>query len=265
MNNISVNKNGNNWTYNPTRYWPVYGSISFFAYAPHNAASLSASTPTGMPQFDYTTPSSIANQKDLLFSQPLLNLTKDGLTGDKKTNIHFSHALSCIDFTASVKVATSKPIKIQEIAITNIKNNATAKFSPATPPESGYITDWTFKNNASTADYSISIANGALQNIDFKNTLSSNTPIPAITSSTGYFMPIPQTVNDDAEIIITMTYGSDPLKTSIITKKLKDITPSLEIGKKYTLNIVSTVVDKVTITATVSPWKIANVDVPSFN
>lgn len=63
------------WTYAPVMYWPSTDKISFFAYAPHNAAGVtpSGNTVAGYPYLDYTVPTAEANQIDLLAAKPLMN------------------------------------------------------------------------------------------------------------------------------------------------------------------------------------------------
>ena len=57
---------GANWGYEPLKYWPATGKISFFAYAPHGTGTLSDNTTAGTPTLIYTVPDAVGEQIDLL-------------------------------------------------------------------------------------------------------------------------------------------------------------------------------------------------------
>lgn len=77
MYNQELKKEAAAWTYSPLKYWPnnENDKISFFAYAPRNAAgvTLCSNTNTGFPYLDYTVPTAEADQTDLLAATPLMN------------------------------------------------------------------------------------------------------------------------------------------------------------------------------------------------
>jgi hypothetical protein len=111
------------WYYTPLKYWPngqnstEYAAnttsadrISFFAYAPHIATnnngavsswvpatnqgitSITSNTQTGVPSVDFTVPSKVEEQIDLLWANPVLNATKQALSG--RVAFTFRHALA---------------------------------------------------------------------------------------------------------------------------------------------------------------------------
>ncbi|MBQ9399771.1 MAG: fimbrillin family protein [Bacteroidales bacterium] len=105
------------WYYTPIKYWPngqnstAYEAaatsadkISFFAYAPQIATvntvpatgqgitAMSANTANGAPTLNFTVPTKAEEQIDLLWANPVLNATKQALSG--RVAFTFKHALS---------------------------------------------------------------------------------------------------------------------------------------------------------------------------
>lgn len=107
------------WYYTPLKYWPngqnstEYAAnatsadkISFFAYAPHIASAdlgnvpaagegitnMSENDDAGVPSVDFTVPSKVEEQIDLLWANPVLNATKQALSG--RVAFTFRHALA---------------------------------------------------------------------------------------------------------------------------------------------------------------------------
>lgn len=107
------------WYYTPLKYWPngqnstEYAAagtsadkLSFFAYAPYIAETdvntipaagegitdLSANSDAGIPTIDFAVPSKVEEQIDLLWANPVLNVTKQALSG--RVAFTFKHALA---------------------------------------------------------------------------------------------------------------------------------------------------------------------------
>lgn len=102
---VKRNNASSPWTYSPVKYWPnnPTDKISFFAYAPYNAAgvTLSANTVAGFPYIDYTVAMAEADQTDLLAATPLMNQSYSS-NPDTPGNIKFTmqHALTKITIYA---------------------------------------------------------------------------------------------------------------------------------------------------------------------
>lgn len=99
------------WTYSPVKYWPnnPADKISFFAYAPYNAAGVTpcGNTVAGFPYLDYTVPTAEANQTDLLAATPLMNqsyantpVTPSDPTTQGKISFNMQHALTKVSIYA---------------------------------------------------------------------------------------------------------------------------------------------------------------------
>lgn len=139
------------WTYSPVKYWPnnEADKISFFAYAPYNAAGVtpSGNTVAGFPYLDYTVPTAEADQTDLLAATPLMNqsyASNPVTPGDPTTqgNISFNmqHALTKISIYA----------KSSDLSASKVVNSLSV-----TAPKSGRLTyktdgfDWSSSEDKS--------------------------------------------------------------------------------------------------------------------
>ena len=111
MYNVEITKTSG-WT--ATDYnWPGRGKkIRFFAYAPYGAegAVLSARQTAGAPTITYTTPSAVADQKDLVVAAPA---EMDGASApDKTAALTFRHALTAVRFTAGDDMMAGRITKV---------------------------------------------------------------------------------------------------------------------------------------------------------
>lgn len=119
------------WEYTPLKYWPngqnddtveagtITDKLSFFAYAPHIATvntvpaagqgitAISANTATGAPTLTFTVPSKAEEQIDLLWATPMLDQTKQTITGT--VNFTFRHALAKLNVQAQAVVDATAP------------------------------------------------------------------------------------------------------------------------------------------------------------
>ncbi|WP_417129831.1 fimbrillin family protein [Phocaeicola sp.] len=93
MNNREIRQSA---SYISNAYWPgAQQKVKFFAYAPYGSAAISLlGNMNGYPTFDYTTPSEIVNQEDVLVASTMEyagNFNKD-------VPLNFKHALTVIKF-----------------------------------------------------------------------------------------------------------------------------------------------------------------------
>lgn len=115
----TASKYPSEWYYTPLKYWPngqnatAYEAnatsadkLSFFAYAPHIASTdvntvpaadqgitaISGNAVAGVPVITFTVPSKAEEQIDLLWANPVLNATKQALSG--RVALTFKHALA---------------------------------------------------------------------------------------------------------------------------------------------------------------------------
>lgn len=263
MDNVKVRKSGSQWVYNPLMYWPVSGTVSFFAYAPFDVSDvnyLSVST-LGMPTYTYTQPNVVKSQRDLLLSYPMIDKTKSDVNANNKLPLKFRHALSSVVFKAYVMLAQTDPVKVTSITLQSLRNKKKASFIAVPINETyphGWQLSWSDVADYTDNNYDLSIANGCLYDTDIKN----NTAPINISTVDGQLMILPQIIDDTDKIIVMTTIGSET-KTKEIS--LKSIIPVFETGKRYTISIKIVSKVDVDIICTVAPWKINVIDVPEFN
>lgn len=100
MTNVELTKASGTWTYSPVKYWVAGKKYTFFGYAPYDA---SATVANGVLSF--TVPTTIADQKDLMYALPLADKTWNGTDETvPAVTFAFRHALSQVKF--SLKTAT---------------------------------------------------------------------------------------------------------------------------------------------------------------
>lgn len=196
MYNQPVTRTDNNtpWTYSPVKYWPnnEADKISFFAYAPHNAAGVtpSGNTVAGFPYLDYTVPTAEADQIDLLAATPLMNqsyASNPATPGDPTTqgNISFTmhHALTKISIYA----------KSSDLSAGKVVNSLSI-----TAPQSGKLT-----YNASGFDWSASSDKSNYTATQKDVTIATNTADENVLLGTFYL--IPDQENSSLNITYTLT------------------------------------------------------------
>ena len=99
--NVKVTCPSSAWEYKPLKYWLPKGHIDFLAYAPYvDKKELKNNTDnTALSCIDFDVPSTIAEQKDLLWA----NATNQTKT-DKIVKFTFNHALAKIGYTVKTNV-----------------------------------------------------------------------------------------------------------------------------------------------------------------
>lgn len=120
MNNILTEKPDFQTNY----YWPAAEQyINFFAYSPKAAGAIEASNDKKTLTFDYTVPSTVTAQHDLLVAS-----SKE--PGNKKAEapLEFCHALTAVQILISGEVQN---VEVNEIVFNGIYNQGTYTYSPA--------------------------------------------------------------------------------------------------------------------------------------
>lgn len=125
--NFEFRKNVSSWagwdgsSHSP-KYYPVSGTLDFFAYSPKcTAITAGRDGETGLT-FDYTLADNKTNQYDVLVSEIRSGVTKPDEATD--VAIKFKHALSLIDI--NVKKTGSAIIKVKSITLTGTNHAGTA-------------------------------------------------------------------------------------------------------------------------------------------
>lgn len=191
INNAKATASGGTYGFNPPYFWPgeTY-NMAFFAYAPYDEDGTIFQDKTGEPTLQYTVPTDITEQKDLLACW------QTGIAGNKRAtvNLRFSHLCTAVKF----KVGEGLENAITSISIKNVYGSGTYSVAEE---------KWT-----PTGD-----ANGTyILTIDPKNTSEGT----ELTEGENTFMMIPQTLPDGAEIEVKFTEdGQEQTLTASISDK----------------------------------------------
>lgn len=180
---------GPDWTHSTTFYWPISGSVQFFATSPQQSLTL----PKGYPAFTYSINDDIKLQEDLVAAS-VTNKNKE--SGD--IVLPFKHLLTQVNFT--IKGNTPDfTYKVSKIILKGVKKTGTFKFSDGTTS----VGEWTL--DAATADY----------------TYTPDSPVTVVTATDGtgeksfetsgnaLFMLMPQDLSG-GNIALDITYTAAP-------------------------------------------------------
>ena len=121
---------GTYWGGETPQYWPKNGDLTFVAYAPSSATGLSVDNTTDDEKLvlNYTVPTAIASQKDVLYSDWVKDKKASNQSGDNSFNktgidLPFHHALSAVQFILkAADDAAAAKIKIKGITLGELKN-----------------------------------------------------------------------------------------------------------------------------------------------
>ena len=118
--NQEAKKEGSNWFVAGNKTWPLDGSVSFYAYAPYNDASLSLQGNDAVVKnktIHYTANTvDLSKQPDLIVAKSESNAFTSS-TANKAIGLSFSHALTAITFSISADMipGTVKSIKVSGV------------------------------------------------------------------------------------------------------------------------------------------------------
>ena len=140
-----ASKSGNIW-YANTQAWPTDGTLSFYAYAPYQHASLSlqgSDDVTKNKTLRYVAPTSLGSQPDLIVAKSENN-SRTSSSANTAVQLKFSHALTAITFSVSADMI---PGTVKSITVKNVSGQGDYNISTGTWGSLG----------AASASYSISL------------------------------------------------------------------------------------------------------------
>ena len=193
-----VVKNGDVWTYSPTRFWPESGTIDFYSVSP---ASVNASISGSSQKIEnYTVSTNVDEQIDLLYA-----VNKDcskADNGQSGVQVNFRHALSQIVFKAK---SSNEAIVVDIKGVTLVKAKTTGTFTYPTKTTSPYddpeSTDYDTEINDGTSALSGTWGTWALESatddyaagVTEKKSIGS-TAVDLTTAGSGELLLLPQTL-----------------------------------------------------------------------
>lgn len=237
--NVKVTCPSSAWEYKPLKYWLPKGHIDFLAYAPHvDKKELKNNTDnTVLSCIDFDVPSTIAEQKDLLWANAT-NKTKT----DKTVTFNFKHALAKIGYTVKTNVVgTGTTITLNKIILAGTEDGT----SDAPFYTSGTI-DLSKANGASDlwtnqqGKQKFTWFDGTKQLTSTSAFNNSNISGNPANSDENYLFVIPQdfTGADKLYVVVeyTITYntGVEAIMKSTVSSQIKK---KFEQGKAYMINL----------------------------
>lgn len=223
--NEEATQNGNYWFTSSKETWPLDGSVSFYAYAPYNDASLSLQGSDDVVKnktIRYTANTDFSKQPDLIVAKNENNAFTSS-TANKAVGLSFSHALTAITFSIS---ADMTPGKVKSITVSGVYGQGDYDFSNA---------PWPPTSLANPSTYVITPKDPSVKAGESK----------ALTDKNSALMMIPQDLDANANAKVSMVFNDDS-KDKTVSFSLngtwdagKHITYVLSSSKITTLNMGS--------------------------
>lgn len=216
MNNNPLTYSGGSWTYSPTKYWPSTEqyTTTFYGYIPSQFTSIDDTKGTIVPEGVYTVPTEPTQQKDIIAARYIKN--------DRQTvNLTFEHLLTTVKLRfRNVRSAVTK------VEISGIYDSADFSFL-----------NWTWSNQR-TSD---SNTGGVFSYTFLPTQFVSYAPdgekyLLDANGNDSYFMMIPQTINDNARLLITFENGTQ-INTKLNMNDSEGNPVDWEPGKTVTYTI----------------------------
>ena len=184
--NAEATQNGNYWFTSSNATWPLDGSVSFYAYAPYNDASLSLQGSDDVVKnktIRYTANTDFSKQPDLIVAKSENNAFTSS-TANKAVGLSFKHALTAITFSISADMI---PGKVKSITVSGVYGQGDYDFSNAS---------WGSWDKPST--YAIELNDASVNAGESK----------ALTDKNSALMMIPQNLGADAKVSMVFNDGA---------------------------------------------------------
>lgn len=235
-------------SYSPVKYWPVADGttsyLNFYGYSPYltpgsagaNGLLLTAGSD---PKVSYETPASSVDQPDFMIAARQTNKKKGNPIEAVYQN--FRHALSCVAVQVYGNGQAIYSIKLKSI-------NKKGEITLSSVTGSSVLT-WAL--DGTTSDFEAAI------NFDAGKTYATDNPVTSDIMS-GYFMLLPQTLSDDAKLVID--YEVNPESGTHTTKEIPLKQGGLtawEAGNCYNYQIIITPYTHFSVTPAVNEYSYA--------
>ena len=220
--NAEATQNGSYWFTSSNATWPLDGSVSFYAYAPYNDASLSLQGSDDVVKnktIRYTANTDFSKQPDLIVAKSENNAFTSS-TANKAVGLSFKHALTAITFSISADMI---PGKVKSITVSGVYGQGDYDFSNAS---------WGSWDKPST--YAIELNDASVNAGESK----------ALTDKNSALMMIPQDLDANANAKVSMVFNDGSEKDKTVSFSLngtwdagKHITYVLSSSKITTLKM----------------------------
>lgn len=218
------------WACNPTAFWPIGGSMTFFGYAPFMdtegpVLTLPSSDTQSMPRGRFIQKTDVKEQVDFCLSAPVYDRKK----GSGKVPMNFTHALSKVLFFFNLKgerdMSDARRFMVKSLKLRKVANENSFTYGGL----SGYRWDELPRSDLSsrTTEYDLSLADGTLSYVplpyeserESEQGLARYEVVNGAKDGILYLLPQPMTGTSDVEIVVsafiyddtTDTWVEDPL------------------------------------------------------
>jgi len=249
------------FNFNPPAYWPVFGDLSFFAYAPkfqNGSEEIPfVETTTGFPTIEFTPSTNVTGQIDFCVGRPLMHKTR----ADNPISIKFEHALTQIMFYVNYTgvIPQGYFMLITEMTVKNVVGTKSVSFSTSDP----YFA-WEGES-AHTADssYVLQRIQNHIRTDSIRRTtgLNPDTYYP-LSNSPGRLYLLPQTLGPDAKLEVKYgfyyNYGADPQVLAMFVKEVPLPEGQVWPGGKtvnYQMTVDVGISSPIGLTSTISDWE----------
>ena len=196
--NQKATPSGSSWVTSEAKYWPVDGSLSFYAYAPycddsHQMLSEKAAVDVANAKTVHYVASAndVEHQPDLIIAKHE-SVTHGSTEAPNSVSLNFSHVLTAITFAVGSDMV---PGTVKSISIKGVKNTGDYDLSTG---------QWT--TSGADADFKIDLGNGQGKVVTGKQD-------EALTTGAQTLMMVPQTFDANSkakvEIVFTKTGGQE--------------------------------------------------------
>ena len=185
-------RNNGTYDFSPSVFWPGEEfKLAFFAYAPYGAIDPDGVGRDGLPEFSYTVPDKIEDQKDLLaWWGTDYSRKSSGTAGADAVDIDFRHLCTAVKFKMGEGENLQKNIK--SISLKGVYREGTWSAAEADGWNGGH---WTLDSGIGDFSVDVSSPDGYQDGTE-------------ITAGEKVFMMLPQTLPDGAEIEVVYNDGS---------------------------------------------------------
>lgn len=230
----------NLWETQESQYWPLDGSLSFYAYSPASASGASLSA-DGFSATDYTIQTNTQMTTDLCYASATV---ADCANHPQSVTMQFSHALSQVVFR--VKAAANYDTAQRSVTLSLTSLSMSGIYSI------GDFSDGVWENQES--EYTYTLSNSATQ-LTYDQ---SNNPETTVVCS---YLFLPQEFDSNAALTVgysvtqTVSGTDDTLVNPPVSIPLSGSITRWEPGKKYIYTLNIGINNLITFTASAVGWQ----------
>lgn len=253
---VTYDKSATKWTYSPLKFWPSDGHIDFLAYAPYDK---STTLTDGSKINNFTVSGTIADQKDLLWTNATSQITADVTSTKEKVNFQFHHALSRLGYNVTLSgdySSSGATFTVNKITLAGSPDGTSKKafYKTGTIDLSKIVTkDNTEQNkknlsktNTETGLWTAGTSDDNKQNFDLVSS-AQTLDQTGIKSGDNYLFVIPQDFSqtkteggsdvDELYVYVEYTINYGGTTGSVTNKVYKQIKKHFLQGNAYMLNL----------------------------